>query len=76
MTAHDSFMENIMDINIKRAGTAYNFYIVDMCNKHKLKMVEASKKYGPHWKSMSEKDKEKYNKLSQEDEARFKSHMQ
>lgn len=72
----EDFFENILDININKPGSAYNFYIKDMMEKNKSKsVVETGKIHGPKWQKLSDKEKEKYEAKVTEEMERYNTHM-
>lgn len=71
----EDFFENILDININKPGSAYNFYIKDMMTKNKMKMIDASQEFGEKWKKLSEKEKEKYQEIVDAETKRYEEHM-
>ena len=58
-----------------RAISAYIFFSNEMVpkfkNEHGLSHRDAMKKAGETWKSMNESDKEKFNKMHEEDQKRY-----
>lgn len=72
----DDFFNNIMDINIKKPGTAYNYYIKEMNEKGNYSNItEASRENAAKWSKLSSKDKEKYEKIVDEETERYNEHM-
>lgn len=66
----------LMDINIKKPKTSYNFYLVEMMNKEKLtSMIEANQTFSKKWAKMSEGDKKKYVIMQEKDKERYDQHL-
>eukprot|EP00793_Prasinoderma_coloniale_P005150 PRCOL_00000911-RA len=60
----------------KRARSAYSFFVAEqrpiVANKHKeLKTHEIFKKVAEEWKKITDKQKQKYQKLADDDKVRF-----
>ena len=74
--SEQDFMDNILDIDISRPGTAYTYYVREMMAKNKIpKLTDASSQFAPKWKKMSESDKQKYEKMRETDETRYEEHL-
>jgi hypothetical protein len=72
----EDFFENILNINIDKPMTAYNFYIREQMSKNKItKLIEASKLYAPKWKKMSDKEKERFDKMVEDDKVRYEENL-
>ena len=70
------FMDNILDLDISKPGSAYNYYTREMMAKNKIpKLTDASSQFAPKWKKMSESDKQKYEKMREADEVRYREHL-
>ena len=66
----------ISDITLKRARNAYTIYITEMYQKEKaqndkIKLMDVSKKYSSKWAKVSDKDKDTYEKKSQEEKEKI-----
>jgi hypothetical protein len=74
----DEFEARILDVNIRKARTAYNFYISDMKEKHSdsKNITEVAKEFGKKWSKLPAKEKEKYEKMSADDKIRYTEHSQ
>jgi hypothetical protein len=73
----DEFESRIMDVDIKKPRSAYNFYIADMKEKHgsgNQTITDISKEFGKKWSKLSSKEKEKYEKMADEDKTRYNEH--
>src|SRR5690606_21283784 len=72
----EEFESRILDVNIKKPRSAYNFYIADMKEKEGegKTITDISKEYGKKWPKLSAKDKEKYEKLAADDKERYQEH--
>jgi len=72
-TINEDVDEVLMDLDLKRPRRAYNYFIVEMKDQDKMdNLIDATRKYGPVWKSMNPEDKEKYHEMARKDEQRFK----
>jgi hypothetical protein len=71
----EEFESRILEVNIKRPRTAYNFYISEMQEKEGGKVSEISKEYSKKWPKLTAKEKEKFEKLAQEDKERYNEHL-
>lgn len=72
----EDFFNNIMQINIDKPGSAYNYYIKEQMTKNKItKVAEASKLFAPKWNNMNDKDKDKYEKIVEEEKIRYDENM-
>jgi len=71
------FEENILDIDIKKPRSSFNFYILDMREKHKLKgsITLMSSEFAEKYKALSSTELLKYEKMAEEDRKRYESHM-
>jgi hypothetical protein len=74
----DDFEARILDVNIRKPRSAYNFYISDMKEKHggDSKITDVAKEYGKKWSKLSSKEKDKYEKMAAEDKDRYAEHTQ
>jgi hypothetical protein len=73
----EEFETRILDVNIKKPRSAYNFYIADMQEKEGSgkSITEAGKEFSKKWPKLSAKEKEKYEKQAQEDKERYNEHL-
>ena len=73
----DEFEARILDVNIKKPRSAYNFFISDMQEKEGSgkTITEINKEYSKKWPKLSTKEKEKYDKLAEEDKERYNEHL-
>jgi predicted RNase H-like HicB family nuclease len=76
MTMED-FDDRILEINLRRPRTAYNFYITEMKEKEggNRRITEVAQEFSKKWKKMSTKEKEKYAEQSKEDKVRYNEHV-
>jgi hypothetical protein len=74
----DEFEARILDVNIRKPRSAYNFYISDMKEKHggDSRITDVAKEYGKKWVKLTSKEKEKYEKMASEDKERYAEHTQ
>lgn len=72
----DDFDDALMDINIKKAQTSYNFFIKEMMEKDGSNdLIETTQKYSKQWREMENQEKEKYEEMADEDVKRFEKNM-
>lgn len=71
------FEENILEIDIKKPRTSFNFYIMDMREKHKIKgsITTLTSEFAEKYKALSTSEMLKYEKMADEDKKRYESHM-
>lgn len=69
------FYENILDINIKKPGGSFVYFVKEMMQKHNIKLTDASQSYKSKWEKMSEKEKEKYELIVEEETKRYNEHL-
>ena len=69
-------MDNILDLDISKPGSAFNYYTREMMAKNKIaKLTDAASQFAPKWKKMSESEKQKYEKMRESDEVRYREHL-
>lgn len=72
----NDFFDNILDINIKKPGSAYNYFTREYIVKNKCALGEASKVCSAKWEKMSTKEKEKYDLIVEEEMERYNKHYE
>jgi hypothetical protein len=73
----EEFEAKILDVDIRKPRSAYNFYITDMQEKEggDKKITEITKEFSKKWPKLSAKEKEKYEKMAEDDKFRYNEHM-
>lgn len=74
------FQRIVMDIDIAKPRSAYNFYMKEMSEKEKergksVKITEVTKEYAHKWNQMSDNEIKKYEEMAREDEKRYQDHL-
>lgn len=73
----EDFEEKLLEINIRKPRTAFNFYIMDMREKHKItgSITTMTSQFAEKYQKLSNADLSKYEKLAEEDKLRYEDHM-
>jgi hypothetical protein len=66
----------LMEINLKKPKSAYNFYIQDCIAKDESSMIEAVKKYSGKFAKISNTERKKYEDMASKDKERYQTHME
>jgi hypothetical protein len=76
-TIEEDFEDMIMDISLKRPKSAYNYFVQEFHTKSKSTspITETTKEASKKWAKLKNDEKEKYQKLSEEDNQRFQEHL-
>lgn len=71
------FEDMLLEIDIRKPRTAFNFYIMDMREKHKLSgsITTMTSEYAEKYKRLSNSDRSKYEKAAEDDKKRYEEHM-
>jgi hypothetical protein len=72
----EEFEEQLLDISLKKPRRPFNFFIQDMFSKEGGKIdSKTMKDFGKKFKSISEKEKNKYIDLAEKDKDRYDEHL-
>jgi hypothetical protein len=73
----ESIEEVLHELNLKKPKRAYNFYIMEMKESHKLAtMIETVEQYSKKWATLNSAQKKKYQDLADEDTQRYNNHLE
>jgi hypothetical protein len=74
----NNFEDVILEISLKKPVRAYNYYLNEMRSTFKekdLNITSVSHEFGKRWTMLTEKEKQKYLDMEEEDKQRYKEHL-
>ncbi len=73
----EDFEEILLDINIKKPRNGFNFYIMEMREKHKISggITNLTSEFANRYRELSSSELAKYEKKAEEDKKRYEEHM-
>jgi hypothetical protein len=73
----EEFEAKLLDVDIRKPRTAYNFYMMDMQEKegNEKNITDITKEFSKKWPKLSAKEKEKYETMAKEDKERYNEHI-
>jgi hypothetical protein len=73
----DEFEDKIMEIDIKKPRSPFNFFILEMREKHNIKgsITDSSKQFAEKYSRLSGNELSKFQKLSDDDRQRYEANM-
>lgn len=73
----ESIEEVLHELNLKKPKRAYNYYIMEMKESHKLStLMEAVEQYSKKWASLNSAQKKKFQDMADEDTQRYNTHLE
>lgn len=74
---YDEIDDSLMDINLKKPQTSYNFFIKAMMDKEGSgDLIETSQHYSKQWRNMKDEEKQEYEEMAKEDQERYNKEME
>jgi hypothetical protein len=76
-TINEDFEEMLMNISLKKPASGFIFFIREQYKKEKEKrnITDAMPEFSKLWKKVSDKDRQKYQKMADEDKIRYEEHL-
>jgi hypothetical protein len=73
----EAFEEQLLDIDLTKPRTSFNFFCQEMFNSDKNNKIDSKtmKEFSKKFKSIPEKDRNKYNDLAEKDKERYEEHL-
>lgn len=73
----EAFEEQLLDIDLKKPKTSFNFFCQEMFNSDKNYKIDSKtmKEFSKKFKAIPEKEKNKYHQLAEKDKERYQEHL-
>lgn len=76
-TKEEEFEENLLNIDLKKPRTSFNYYILEMREKLNLKgsITDMTRDFAEKYHNLSNTERRKYEKLAEDDKLRYDNHL-